>query len=163
MKIWKTTELDMAIAEEFFGWRWLASLSIPVRSHQGYPQKTRCKRFMPPDSELGDQWMEYFKVVPHEPAKGDEPLDYCYCSSRGPHSVPHFSGHEDAIKKLEKEIVKRGLFARYQEILSVLLDTDKQEDLILAACEDKCVAALATVRSKHIDLVEFDRSMREAQ
>lgn len=166
-RMWQTTPLDHAIAEEFFGWRWLAYQGRPVRSHPEYPKEMRVRRFYPPDTELAKSksnkqaWKEHFVECPHEPAKGDEPLCYCYESSMGPHMVPHFSGHAEAIAKLERELVKRKLFDRYQKILAVCIGSSVPGDLATAECEDKCIAALATVRSKHIDLNAFDESMAE--
>lgn len=154
--MWQTSDLDYYVAEVFFGWRWLAFNDIPVRGTPGYPAECRVRRFYPPDDELAEsergkrRWAEYFAERPHEPANGDEPLDYCYCSSNGPHCVPHFSGHADACQELEREIRKRGLWSRYMEILAVQIGSTDDPDLYLAPCDQKCIAALAAVGSKYV-------------
>lgn len=149
-KIWQTTAMDEAVAEELFGWKWLAFTCRPTRSHPEYPKEMRVRRFYPPVESLGKQWAAYFKEHPHEPATGDEPLSYCYCSSNGPHMVPHFSGHEDAILQMEKELHRRKLWDDYQGFLAARVRSDDTAKLRFASCEDKCIAALAAVGSKYV-------------
>lgn len=137
LEMWQTTNLDYAVAESLFGWRWLAHEGIPVRGTPGYPQKTTVRRFYPPDKELGQRWMDYFEENGGaRPANGDEPLDYAYCSSSPPHYVPHFSGHESDIRDMEKELKRRGLFAKYKAELG----RGK-------TCKARCIAALKVCQS----------------
>lgn len=102
------------------------------------------------------QWQEHFKEVPHEPANGDEPLDYCYCSSMGPHTVPHFSGHEPAARDMEQEIDRRGLRDRYDEILAAQQGAMNPDGTIdykrmrYVTYENRCIAALASVGSRYV-------------
>ena len=171
-QMWQTTKLDEAIAEEFFGWRWLAANGIPVRGTEGYPNKVMCRRFFPPDDKLASsasgkrQWAEYFEETPHVPATGDEPLDYCYCSSNGPHRVPHFSGHWDAIRELEVEIDRRKLWNDYESRLATICDAWAKDGIInqrklrKATCEQRCVAALAAIGSKYI---KFEPAVEAAE
>lgn len=150
--MWQTTSLDCAVAEELFGWKWLAFNGRPTTSHPEYRTRKdiRVRRFFPPVESLGKQWQEYFKEVPHEPANGDEPLCYSYCSSNGPHMVPHFSGHESAVKDMEQEIHRRGLWAEYREHLKAQIGKEDDASLNFADCESKCIAALAAVGSKYV-------------
>lgn len=153
-QFWQTTPLDFAIAEEFFGWRWLTHVGIPTRSAPNYPEKRPVRRFFPPDSELNKQWFAHFERVPHEPSKGDEPLCYCYCSSNGPHLVPHFSGHANAIQKLEAEIERRGIMDDYLGQLAAQAGCEVEETakLMRATCEQRCIAALAVIGSKYVTM-----------
>lgn len=160
--IWQTSDLDYCIAEELFGWRWLAYMGRPTRSHPDYPKEMRVRRFYPPMKDMGskivrEQWEEHFQQVPHEPATGDEPLCYSYCSSNGSHRIPHFSGHWEAVRKMEIEIERRGLFEEYEKWIAGRVGAISEEGEITdrkkvraAGCEERCIAALATVGSKYV-------------
>lgn len=160
VKMWKATSLDFAVAEELFGWKWWSYFGRPVRSHPEYPKEMRVRRFYPPLESLCDQWQDHFKRNPHEPAIGDEPLCYSYESMNGPHDVPHFSGHRDACEDMEREIAKRGLFEKYFDFLAQQTRAKRQNGTInekkrhFAKCEDRCLAALATVGSKYVQIGE---------
>lgn len=142
--MWQTTALDEAVAEELFGWEWLAFEGVPVRGTPGYPNKCRVRQFVPPKKERHKSWNECAK------ADGSEPLSYRYCSSYGPDCVPHFSGHEDAVLAMEKEIHRRKLWDDYQGFLAAQIGSDKSHKLRFATCEQKCIAALAAVGSKYV-------------
>lgn len=159
MRIWQTTELDHAVAEEFFGWKWIAVTDIPVRRTPGYPNRMRVRRFVPPDVFTNKRWKDYLAEAEVGDATGDEPLDYCYCSSNGPHMVPHFSGHRDAVEAMEKELRRRKLWDKYRKQLWAQVTGEPQPDdavidesrLAAADCESRCIAALAVVGSKHVE------------
>ena len=153
--IWQTTNLDEAIAEEFFGWIWVSFLGRPVRSHSDYPKEIRVRRFVRPESKTDDRWKKFLLEMDGAIADGGEPLAYCYCSSAGPACVPHFSGHESAIAELERELRKRDLWEQYRghlwaQIIQKSTDaTDIDEERLSAAdCETRCIAALAVVGSR---------------
>ena len=161
MTMWQTTELDWAIAEEFFGWKWLSFIDTPTKSTPGYPKKTRVRRFFSEGLLDSDAWATWLDDHDRAPATGDEPLAYCYCSSHGNESVPHYSGHHDAIAELEAEIRKRGLWSDYRcclwaQVIQAETDgTDIDEERLAAAtCEMRCVAALVLVKSKHVEFPE---------
>lgn len=155
IEMWQTTDLDEAIAEEIFGWRWLAYKDTPVRGTPGYPAECRVRRFFPPKTLENKKWQEYFaEIGGYEPANGDEPLDYSYCSSFGPAMVPHFSGHRDAIDDMETELEKRGLFNEYVKHLTNQLGDDSPRKVLRADCKTKCIAALAAVGSKYVTIEE---------
>jgi hypothetical protein len=80
-------ELDEAVAERIFGWRWMAFEGIPVRYAPGYPQKCRVCQFLPPEQVTSDM----------EPATGDEPLAYRYCSSAGVEVPPDYHSRDDIL------------------------------------------------------------------
>lgn len=146
-----TANLDERVAEEFFGWRWMAFTGTPVRGADGYPNKTTVRQFFPPDSDLSEDWRKYLEKHGASPASGNEPLSYRYCSSCGPHVVPHFSGDENALKHVERELDNRNSWDKYQEMLVDQLEAfDSQgkvdgKKLRAATCEQKCIAALAAV------------------
>lgn len=144
-KILKKTNLDYAVAEEFFGWRWLTFFGRPERGTPGYPAECQVRRFFPPEKELHKSWLNWFKENPTAPATGDEPLDYSYCSSNGPHPVPFVTGDFNAVHEMEKEIDRRKRWKRYQEILA-----GQCRKPHLAKPEDRCIAALAAVGSKYV-------------
>lgn len=155
--IWKTTDLDHAIAEEFFCWSWVSFISIPMRSHPDYPEMIRVRQFVLADL-AGDRWKQFFEENDGALADGSEPLAYCYCSSVGPAFVPHFSGHESAIAELEKELRKRDLWEQFRgqlwaQIIKKDTDADSIDEARLAAadCETRCIAALAVVDSRFLD------------
>ena len=170
-QMWQTTKLDEAIAEEFFGWRWLAYSGRPMRGHPDYHKEIRVRRFYPPlesikSKSVRKQWEDYFARVPHEQASGEEPLCYSYCSSNGPHRVPHFSGHWDAIRELEVEIDRRKLWNDYESRLATICDAWAKDGIInqrklrKATCEQRCVAALAAIGSKYI---KFEPAVEAAE
>jgi hypothetical protein len=143
--MWQTTNLDYAVAEELFGWRWMTCKGIPVRGTPDYPKECRVRRFYPPETLANKQWQEYFAEQGGiEPSTGKEPLDYSYCSSQGPACVPHFSGDHNAIAQMERELRKQKVqWGRYISILG------KRR-----SCKAKCIAALAAVGSKYVARTE---------
>jgi hypothetical protein len=153
---WQTSDLDYLIAEEIFGWKWLAYIGIPVRGTPGYPQTCRVRRFFPPETLSQESYEKW--AVEHEagPATGAEPLDYAYCSSCGPAPVPHFSGHAEAARMLEKELHKRGrtIWERYLSALAECVEDG--EPLQLASCDAKCLAALVAIDSPNVRRVSQD-------
>lgn len=151
IEIWKTTDLDRYVAEELFGWKWIAFHGHPIRGRERCtPPKCKVRQFFPPDIFKNERWKEHFENSQWAPATGDEPLAYCYCSSMGPHTVPHFSGHEHDCVAMEKEIRKRKLWKEYRECLAGQIGSDDEERLHFANCESRCIAALAAVGSKYV-------------
>jgi hypothetical protein len=143
--IWQTTSLDCLVAQELFGWKWLAYQGTPVKGTPGYPKHQTIRRFFPPDIMQQEAWHKHFqKLGGVSDASGNEPLDYSYCSSNGPHDVPHFSGHESAVRQMETELLRRGLLKRYQESIAEVTDEE------LPSCEDRCIAALIAIGSKYV-------------
>lgn len=127
MKITPTAvDLNEQVAQKFFGWRWLAYFGRPTRAHPEYPKEMRVRRFFPPDTELGERWAEWFAHRPVSPANGDEPLCYCYSSSMGPHIVPDYTGDENAIREMERELHRRGLLKAYRKRLRGVFPSGKQ-------------------------------------
>lgn len=159
-KIVRTTALDHAIAEEFFGWRWMAHRGIPIRGTEGYPRKRMVRRFHSPDTITSGRWKEYWKRTEGRLADGTEPLDYSYCSSAGPEIVPHFSGDIGAVAILERDLQDRFLWDDYRKQLQVQMSRQSAEDPIIderliatADCETRCIAALAIVNSTQLGLL----------
>ena len=158
VKMWKPTELDHAIAEEFFGWKWMSSLGKPTKGHPDYyGDNIRVRRFHPPESLTSKDWKAYWAKHDGREADGTEPLDYCYCSSAGQASVPHYSGDHSAVSALEKELRKRKFWSNYRMQLwaqVIQADTDgkdiDEERLADADCRTRCIAALAVVESKFV-------------
>jgi len=157
-RIWKTSDLDYCVAEELFGWKWLAYLGIPVRDTPGYPNKVLVRQFFSPGIEANKHWLDYFahKGGGFQPATGDEPLSYRYCSSQGPEMVPYFSGHQEAMRAMEEELDRRNLFDDYQKHIAAQLrclnddETFDVKKVRNADCETRCIAALAAVGSKYV-------------
>lgn len=157
LEAWKTTAVDHAIAEEFFGWKWMSFMGTPTREAEGYPEKRRVREFMSPEQLANPQWKDFFlanegsESIPAD----DDPLSYRYCSSVGPAMVPHFTGHASAIADLEREIRRRGLWTGYRKVLWAQI-TDGSEDeideekLADAGHEDRCIAAIALIGSRYI-------------
>lgn len=153
MEVWQTTNLDEAVAEEFFGWKWMAYRGIPVRGTPGYPQECIVRQFLSVDAVKNPRWQEFLKENDGRETTGDEPLAYCYCSSQGPAIVPHFSGHHRDIATLEKELRRRKLWSQYRQHLWAQIGGDgeiEEDRLADADCESRCIAALAVVGSKHV-------------
>lgn len=154
MEIWQITELDRMVAEEFFGWRWMAFIGTPTRSHPDYPKPVRVRQFMSPEGLASERWLEYWRKHDGAPAYGNEPLSYRYCSSMGPAQVPHFSGNWNAIADLEQELRGRELWNDYRQQLwsqvvgSEGLDGIDEGRLAAAGHKARCIAALAVVGSK---------------
>lgn len=168
---WQTTELDEAIAEEFFGWRWMAFRGQPTKSHPQYwdpevrDKGIMVRQFLTPKSLHDKRWLDFFEENEGRPADGTEPLAYCYCSSCGPAMVPHFSGHASAVRKLEDELRTRRrnrphpdkLWEMYRRQLWVQLGNDWTDDTVIderklsgADCQTRCIAALAVIGSKYV-------------
>lgn len=164
IEFWQTTELDHAIAEEFFGWKWMAFRGIPVRGTKDYPTKQIVRQFFPPKSLENPEWIEFLAKNEGRRADGSEPLSYRYCSSVGPASVPHFSGHDSAIADLERELRRRGLWTDYRNQLwvQVTQQTDDMqiEESTLADADHKsrCIAGLALVDSRFLSEITRDES-----
>lgn len=147
IEMWQTTQLDHAIAERLFGWRWIAFRGMPTNDHPLYDDPVcrggpgiRVRRFMSPEALKSEQWQQYWAEHEGAPATGDEPLAYCYCSSCGPAMVPHFSGHEDAAKQMERALDKRGLWTAYENALGGPKKARR------ASCKRRCIAALEVLQ-----------------
>lgn len=155
VKMWQTTDVDYAIAEEFFGWKWLSFLGTPMRDHPDYVtsrngnEHIRVRQFFSPEALKSKRWKEYFVAHDAKPATGEEPLSYAYCSSAGPAMVPHYSGDFNDCRKMEDEIRRRELFETYHEMLMCQVGIE-DESIHFASCEDRCLAALATIGSKYV-------------
>lgn len=152
--IWQETELDRIIAHEFFGWRWLAFNGIPIRDTPGYPNETRVRQFFPPRESLGKQWQRWFAQSGEvTEADGTEPLSYRYCSSMGPHIVPHFSGHDNEFPQVADELKKRGKWGAFVLHLGKITGNSLSK-MMDATPEEKCLAALAAIESKFVSIGE---------
>lgn len=163
MEIWQTTNLDGAVAEEFFGWKWMAYMGIPVRTAKDYPKERLVRQFMSPGQLAMPQWVEFFAQHEGREADGTEDLSYRYCSSVGPEMVPHFSGHESAVALLEQELRKRKLWGDYRNQLWAQISEDSGDPatfeidearLAAADCKSRCIAALVIVRGKFVRIME---------
>ncbi len=122
------------IATKLFGWKWIAYIGRPMNSHPEYRtrEKMRVRRFVSPQLLANKNWIKHFESIGgYADAIGDEPLDYCYCSSMGPEIVPCYSSSEAACEEMQTEIVRRGLWEKYQDSLP-----------LYPWCEDRCRAAL---------------------
>lgn len=150
------TKLDYAVAEDLFGWEWLAYRSRPTRNHPDYYTENATnvlvRRFFPPLRSLDSIWAVWRENKQPVPAKGDEPLAYCYESSAGPHPVPQYSSDFGSGLVL-KEIKRRRIVRRFAAELQASVGSNKIEKLLFATPEQKCIAALAAVDSKHIQRV----------
>lgn len=145
-----SAQLDAAIAEKFFGWKWMAFVDTPTKAHPEYPRDVRVRRFFSSESLSGTSWIKFFGDRGGEQATGDEPLAYCYCSSGGPQRVPHFSGDESAAVQMEWQICTRGLWERYAAELWESVDRFAEPDvdegcLSGPSCRTRCLAALSVV------------------
>lgn len=70
---------DAVLAE--MGWKWMAWVDRPTRSTPGYPDECSTRQFMSTGQLADTRWRDYLKENNAEPATGDEPLNYTYCSS----------------------------------------------------------------------------------
>jgi hypothetical protein len=138
--------LELRIAESLFGWRWLSYVGRPIRSTPDYPREQRVRRFFPPEAVLHKSWLKWFVENPTEPATGNEPLDYCYCSSNGPHMPTDF-GSLEGCAEIEAELQRRGLEDRYVEHLEAITKGDKFS-LLTATPKQRCKAALMAIQPK---------------
>ena len=155
-KIIEQNQLSAAVAEEFFGWRWMSFVGIPTRDHPGYPAKCRVRQFMSPKSLANKRWIAFFDGADGRGATGDEPLAYTYCSAAGPDCFPSFSSDVVATLELEKELNKRGLLKEYHDILVKQVGAKRPGGsidiarMMHASCEQRCIAALAAADSKYV-------------
>ena len=70
---------------KYWGYKWMAFTGIPVRGTEGYPRKQRVRMLMSPEQidarrnniDAAKEWSDI------QPATGNEPLAYAYCSSGG--------------------------------------------------------------------------------
>ena len=67
-------------AEHVMGWRWYSFLSIPVKGTPGYPGTMRVRQFFSKAQLNNPKWQEFVDRSSVQPATGDEPLSYDYCS-----------------------------------------------------------------------------------
>lgn len=154
------TGLDRAVAEEFFGWRWMAFFGHPTKSTPGYPAEMRVRQFMSPKQLKDKQWKDFFAKNEGAPATGNEPLSYAYWSGRGVELVPRFTRSLDAAAQVEAKIRKsKRRWDRFRKQLWVqvvgrsLLESEIQIDerrLSAATPEQRCIAALAVVDSQFL-------------
>lgn len=145
-----SAQLNETIAEKFFGWKWMAFIDRPMRSHPDYPKDVRVRRFVTPNTLADKSWISFFSDHDGRTATGYEPLAYCYCSSGGPAVVPNYSGGESAALELEREIRGRGLWNQYTDELWNRVSRSRVKDaaaerLTGPTCRDRCLAALAVV------------------
>ena len=142
---WQTTDVDCAIAEEFFGWKWMA---FDAASHPQSDPPQIVRRFMFPDQLESPEWIEFFREQHGHPADGTESIDDTALTN-----VPHFSGHEIEIAHVERELRWRHLWHEYRDQLWAQIGGTGPIDesrLADAGCEDRCIAALAVVGSKFV-------------
>jgi hypothetical protein len=93
-----TAEQVERIAIHCFGWKWMAWPGRPIKSHPEYAtgSKIMVRTFLSPEQqqrlETEPNWVDFWERTGHVAveATGDEPLAYCYCSSRG-YSWPEFT------------------------------------------------------------------------
>lgn len=157
-EIYQSTDLDYAIAEEFFGWKWMASMGIPVRSANDYPKERMVRQFFSPKHLSDPRWIQHWADRMGREADGTEDLSYRYCSSLGPAIVPSYSGDMNAIATVEKELRKRKKWNDYRWQLWAQIggrgDKINEQRLWFANPKDRCIAALAVVGSKFVVPVE---------
>ena len=101
-------------AIKYWGYKWMAFTGIPVRGTEGYPRKQRVRMLMSPEQidarrnniDAAKEWSDI------QPATGNEPLAYAYCSSGGYiASLPsekdmRLGAHERRIDELKAENTK---------------------------------------------------------
>lgn len=139
-------QLDYAVAEEIFGWRWLRYHGVPVRGTPGYPEHCYVREFFSPHTKDFDAM---------QPATMSEPLSYAYGSSSPPAYVPNYSGSYDSAHCVEVMMHKAGFWNQYRDALYARLNVKPADQLKthllakfhLAHPADRCEAALAVVRS----------------
>ncbi len=151
------------VAKRIFGWQWMAFVDTPVRRTPGYPNKCRVRRFYPPLSSRSQKtkkaWEGYFAEVPHEPAKGDEPLAYCYCSSNGPDEVPDYGGdYGDTMQAVEAVQAKHDITMQTESLPKgewgvAFLRGDKVLSALRSSKKDH-VAAIAQALLEALDAIE---------
>ncbi len=93
-------DLDMQIAEKFFGWRWVRTHGIPVKSHPLYSAPETRSHGIPVRIFCNDSV--------GEAATGDEALSYDYSSGYYP-QWPRPTSDIEALEELEKELRIRKL------------------------------------------------------
>ena len=81
---------NQELAVLFLGYKWIAFNGKPVKSHPDYPKDMRVRRLFSPEQLDEPRWADWLKERNAEPATGEEPLSYCYCSSQGFPHVPNF-------------------------------------------------------------------------
>lgn len=90
----KKAEVNQLIAMKLFGWKWIAFIGCPVRGTEGYPENCKVRQFVSPELLANKKWKAFFESVGgFTDATGEEPLAYCYCSSRGPEFYDDFVQH----------------------------------------------------------------------
>lgn len=158
IQIYTTTNLDRFIAEELFGWKWMAYDGKPMINHPQYREgDIRVREFFSPESLKNKRWQEYWGEKNGAEATGDEPLSYRYCSSYGPAMVPRYSSSRDDAFEMEREIRRRKLWPKYETILAQQCramrknGTINYERMHFASLTNRCLAALAVVGSKYIE------------
>jgi len=146
-----TTDLDRAIAQEFFGWKWVAFWGIPIKGTKNYPKKCMVRQFFPPESLENEDWILHFEKNQARKSDGDEPLSYPYCSSCGPAEVPRFSKYYGSFFPVQIKLEDMGLWEEYSKRMQPQLCNAPNGDSPLGDFEFGCIVALDLVNSKYHD------------
>ncbi len=155
-RFFANTDLDHAVAEQFFGWKWMAYYGRPTHDNAGYPRECMVREFLSPAATNSEGWVRYLAENQGREADGSEPLAYCYSSANGPARVPAYSADFNAVHEMETELRTLNAWDLYRLQLWVQIQTGgsglKINEALLAAaeCEARCVAALAVVGSKFV-------------
>jgi hypothetical protein len=72
------------------GWKWVSFIGIPHNEHPTYPAECRVRQLLSAKQLKNKYWREMLDANDAQPATGEEPLSYRYCSSQGPARVPEF-------------------------------------------------------------------------
>ena len=139
----ETISDNEALAVEFMGWKWLAYVGTPVRSHPGYPQKCRIRQLHSPSMMADERWKEFFKRTEVSDADGTEPLHYSYCSSGGC-SFPEYNFDGKAFAEVEQLLEQRGLLGHMSAELREIFG----KEIYRPSLSQCCAAALSLLR-KH--------------
>lgn len=136
--------LAEVVAEELLGYRWMSYIDTPVKETEGYPSECRVRSFFSPRQLKDKRWLEYWSGRQLKEATGDEPLQYGYCSMRGPTCIPpDVSGDDEEFQKVVAAMKKRNLLDKWSQIL--IARTGGLPQAIAATLEMKCLAALEAV------------------
>ncbi len=113
---------DEFIAQHVFGWKWISYIGTPIRGTEGYPCKCRVRQFFSPKTLENKDWIEYFAEAKAQPATGDEPLSYSYCSSAAPEMVPPYTSDRNADWEVWQHVKKNWSKEGLEEFKSKLND-----------------------------------------
>jgi len=112
------------IATGMFGWKWIAyDDGIPVKGTPGYPKRCRVRILMSPETRRKKDWKDFLSTRNASEATGSEPLDYCYCSSKGYEVFPNYTGWQDPlVLERAKRLWKRRDARKWKAFCAALPD-----------------------------------------